>query len=283
MVAGLFAYYSIYLSHKPKDIDHPYGHGKVEFFSVGFEGAMIFVAGCVILFEAIKHLIYPQEIKELSTGLYLVIFSAVANLLLGWYLIYSGRKHHSITLNGNGKHIITDSYTSFGVLVAIILIYFTGKKWIDPVASVAAALIILVNGFKLLSRSVSGLMDATDMETVDDLVKILSAHRRARWIDVHNMRVQQFGTVYHVDCHVTLPYYLTLEQVHEEISSIDKIVNEHFNKGQIEFFIHNDPCITDSCLHCVISDCAVRRKPFISKVEWSKENVLPNRKHVFPE
>ena len=283
VVAGLFAYYSIYLSHKPKDIDHPYGHGKVEFFSVGFEGAMIFVAGCVILFEAIKHLIYPQEIKELSTGLYLVIFSAVANLLLGWYLIYSGRKHHSITLNGNGKHIITDSYTSFGVLVAIILIYFTGKKWIDPVASVAAALIILVNGFKLLSRSVSGLMDATDMETVDDLVKILSAHRRARWIDVHNMRVQQFGTVYHVDCHVTLPYYLTLEQVHEEISSIDKIVNEHFNKGQIEFFIHNDPCITDSCLHCVISDCAVRRKPFISKVEWSKENVLPNRKHVFPE
>lgn len=283
VVAGMFAYYSIYLSHKPRDIDHPYGHGKVEFFSIGFEGAMIFVAGCVIMFEAVKHIIYPQDVKELTAGIYLVIFSAMANLVLGWYLIYSGKKRNSLTLHGNGKHIISDSYTSFGVLAAVVLIYFTGKNWIDPVASIIAGLIILVSGFKLLSKSVSGLMDATDMETVVDLVKILSEHRRANWIDVHNMRVQRFGAIYHVDCHVTLPYYLTLEQVHEEISSIDRIVNQHFNKGQIEFFIHNDPCITDSCIHCVISKCAVRRKSFIKKIEWSKENVLPNRKHIFPQ
>ncbi|MBI2730204.1 MAG: cation diffusion facilitator family transporter, partial [Sphingobacteriales bacterium] len=151
------------------------------------------------------------------------------------------------------------------------------------VASIVAGLIILISGFKLLSKSVSGLMDATDMETVEDLVIILSKHRRANWIDVHNMRVQRFGNYFHVDCHVTLPYYLTLEQVHEEISSIDKIVNQHFSKGQIEFFIHNDPCIADSCLHCVIENCTVRRKSFIKKIVWAKENVLPNRKHIFPE
>ena len=283
IVAGLFAYYSIYLSHKPRDLEHPYGHGKVEFFSIGFEGAMIFIAGCVILYEAVKHLIFPQSLKELGTGIYLVIISAVINLLLGWFLIYSGKKYNSLTLTGNGKHIISDSYTSFGVLIAVVLIYFTNIKWIDPVASIIAALIILVSGFKLLSKSVSGLMDENDMETVDDVVKILSAQRRAYWIDVHNMRVQRFGTVYHVDCHVTLPYYLTLEQVHEEISSIDKIVNEHFTKGQIEFFIHNDPCIEDSCLHCTITECKVRRKQFVKKIEWSKENALPNRKHFFPE
>lgn len=283
IVAGLFAYYSIYLSNKPKDEEHPYGHGKVEFFSIGFEGAMIFIAGCVILYEGVMHLIYPKELKELSTGIYLVIFSAVVNLLLGVYLIYSGKKHNSLTLQGNGKHILSDSYTSIGVLVAVVLLYFTGLKWIDPVASLVAGLIILVSGFKLLSKSVSGLMDENDMETIDELVTILSAQRRADWIDVHNMRVQRFGTIYHVDCHVTLPYYLSLEQVHEEISAIDKIVNEHFTKGQIEFFIHNDPCIPESCRHCTIYDCTVRRNPFISKLEWKRENVLPNRKHGFPE
>ncbi|MBI2729570.1 MAG: cation transporter, partial [Sphingobacteriales bacterium] len=178
VVAGIFAYYSIYLSGKPRDIDHPYGHGKVEFFSIGFEGAMIFFAGCVIMYEAVKHLLQPQDVKELTTGLYLIIFSAVANLFLGLYLIYAGKKQNSLTLHGNGKHIISDSYTSFGVLAAVILIYFTGKNWIDPVASIVAGLIILISGFKLLSKSVSGLMDATDMETVEDLVIILSKHRR---------------------------------------------------------------------------------------------------------
>lgn len=283
IVAGIFAYYSIYLSHKPKDLEHPYGHGKVEFFSIGFEGAMIFIAGCVIMYEAVKHLIFPQPLQELSTGIYLIVISAVINLLLGWYLIYSGKKHNSLTLHGNGKHIISDSYTSFGVLIAITLIYFTGLKWIDPVASIIAALIILVSGFKLLSKSVSGLMDENDMETIDELVKILSARRRPEWIDVHNMRVQRFGTIYHVDCHVTLPYYLSLEQVHEQISAIDKIVNTHFTKGQLEFFIHNDPCIKESCKHCTIYDCAVRKNSFMEKIEWKRENVLPNRKHGFPE
>jgi divalent metal cation (Fe/Co/Zn/Cd) transporter len=126
-------------------------------------------------------------------------------------------------------------------------------------------------------------MDETDMETVKELVKILAANRRANWIDVHNMRVQRYGNYYHVDCHVTLPYYLSLEQVHEEISAIDKLVNQQFSKGEIEFFIHNDPCIADSCLHCVLDKCTVRRKPFLKKIEWSIDNVLPNRKHVFPE
>lgn len=283
IVAGLFAFYSIYLSGKPRDLEHPYGHGKVEFFSIGFEGAMIFLAGCVILYEAVYHLISPQIINQLNTGLYLVIFSAIANLILGWYLIVSGKKQNSLTLLGNGKHVISDSYTSFGVLIAIVLIYFTGKNWIDPVASIIAAVIILVSGFKLLSKSIAGLMDETDMETVEELVKILSEHRQPNWIDVHNMRVQRFGNYFHVDCHVTLPYYLTLEQVHEAISAIDKIVNEHFKNGQIEFFIHNDPCVEVSCLHCVIDTCPVRRKAFIRKVEWSKENVLPNQKHYFPE
>lgn len=283
IVAGLFAFYSIYLSNKPKDLEHPYGHGKVEFFSIGFEGAMIFIAGCVILYEGVKHLLYPKELQELSTGLYLVIFSAVANLLLGWYLVYAGKRQNSLTLQGNGKHILSDSYTSIGVLVAVVLIYFTGLKWIDPVASLVAGLIILISGFKLLSKSVSGLMDENDMDTIDELVNILSTHRRPDWIDVHNMRVQRFGTIYHVDCHVTLPYYLSLEQVHEEITAIDKIVNEHFTKGEIEFFIHNDPCIPESCKHCIISDCTVRRLPFVGKLEWKRENVLPNRKHGFPE
>lgn len=126
-------------------------------------------------------------------------------------------------------------------------------------------------------------MDEVDMNVVNELATILQQNRRPVWIDVHNMRVQRYGSFYHVDCHVTMPYYFSLEQVHSEISALDELMNEHFKKGSVEFFIHTDPCIESSCSHCMITDCNVRRKPFIQKIEWRKENLLPNKKHAFAE
>lgn len=280
VVAGGFACYSIYLSGKPKDENHPYGHGKVEFFSIGFEGAMIFIAGILILFKAVQFFIVKPELHRMDSGIWLIAGTALVNLLLGLYLTRSGKRLHSITLAGNGAHILTDVYSSVALIVALLILYFTGQTWIDPVASFVIGILILRKGYQLMRQSISGLMDETDMKVVDRVISILNNHRNPLWIDVHNMRVQQYGNNYHIDCHVTLPYYLTLEQAHDAVKEMEVLVNRELGSSEVEFFIHMDPCIPASCQHCQLAECPVRSHPFTHKITWTRENVLPNRKHT---
>lgn len=280
VVAGGFACYSIYLSGKPKDANHPYGHGKVEFFSIGFEGAMIFIAGCLILFKAAQYFIHQPVLEEVDQGIWITGITSVANFLLGLYLVRSGKKLPSITIAGNGQHILTDAYTSIGLIVALVLIQLTGQTWIDPAVSIVMGLLILRKGYQLLRQSISGLMDEADMQVVDRVIAILNEHRHRTWIDVHNMRVQQYGINYHIDCHVTMPYYLELSRAHEEMKEFEQLVAHELNGHEVEFFIHIDPCIPASCHYCQLSECPVRSHPFRHKIVWSRENVLPNRKHA---
>ncbi|WP_109700527.1 cation diffusion facilitator family transporter [Chitinophaga deserti] len=279
VVAGGFACYSIYLSGKPKDENHPYGHGKVEFFSIGFEGAMIFIAGVLILFKAVQFFIAHPGLHEMDNGLWMIAGTAVVNLTMGAYIAWSGKKFGSITLSGNGQHLMTDAYSSIALIAALLVLKFTGKTWIDPLVSVAAAGLILRKGYQLMRQSISGLMDETDMKIVDRVAEILNRNRRPAWIDVHNMRVQQYGNNYHIDCHVTLPWYLKLNEVHEELKFMENVVNRELGANEVEFFIHPDPCIPESCRHCQIADCPVRQHPMESRIEWSRANLLPNRKH----
>ena len=283
VVASAFAWYSIYLSNKPRDAEHPYGHGKIEFFSIGFEGAMILIAGLGIVIQAVLFYFNPIPVHELNTGAWLTALTGAANFALGYFLVHKGKQYDSMILKGNGKHILSDSYTSIGVIVAIVLILLTGYSWIDPLASVIAAVIIIYTGIKLMNKSVRGLMDEVDMNIVDELVIILKEDRHPNWIDMHNLRVQRYGNHYHVDCHVTMPYYFSLEEVHDEITKLDKLLNESFKKGSIEFFIHTDPCIELSCNYCLLKDCKVRRHEFVKQIEWSRANLLPNKKHSFSD
>ena len=279
VVAGAFASYSIYLAGKPRDENHPYGHGKVEFFSIGFEGAMIFIAGCLIWVKAAQYFTGVSRLREVTQGIWLVGATTVVNLFLGLYLVRVGRRLSSITISGNGQHIMTDVYSSLGLIAALVAIRLTGWTWLDPAVSVIMGGLILRKGYQLLRRSISGLMDETDMQVVDRVIQILRAHRRATWIDVHNMRVQQYGNNYHIDCHVTLPYYLELSQAHDELKVIELLVNREFSNSEVEFFIHPDPCIPACCHYCQLAQCPVRSEAFTGKITWKRENVLPNRKH----
>lgn len=283
VVGSAFAWYSIYLSGKPRDKEHPYGHGKIEFFSIGFEGAMILLAGLLILFEAVHLFIQPQVAIQSAISFWLMLFTGAANFLLGLTLVQKGKKFNSVTLQGNGKHIMSDSYTSAGVLLAVALIYFTGLQWIDPAASVVAGTIIVITGFRLLRKSVRGLMDEADPKIVQEIIDVLKKNRKDTWIDVHNLRVQRFGNYYHVDCHVTLPFYYSLTQVHDIITEMDQDLNRQFEGGSIEFFIHTDPCMEYSCKHCKLTECAERKHAFTELIEWNEENLLPNKRHAFPE
>lgn len=280
VVAGGFASYSIYLAGKPRDENHPYGHGKVEFFSIGFEGAMIFIAGCLILYKAVQYFIGDSRLHDVTQGIWLIGATMLVNLLLGQYLVRVGRRLPSITILGNGQHIMTDVYSSAGLVAALVVIHFTGWAWVDPAVSVIMGLLILRKGYQLMRRSISGLMDEADMQVVEQVVEILNNNRRPAWIDVHNMRVQQYGNNYHIDCHITLPYYLELSQAHDELKALEALMSREFPAREVEFFIHTDPCIPICCHYCQLMQCPVRSHPFTGKIDWKKENVLPNRKHA---
>jgi cation diffusion facilitator family transporter len=279
VVAGGFASYSIYLASQPKDENHPYGHGKVEFFSIGFEGAMIFIAGILILFKAVQYFIFPRELFRMESGLWVLGITTIGNLFLGLYLVRSGKRLSSLTISGNGQHIMTDVYSSLVLMAALITIHFTGWTLIDPIVSLVMGVLILNNGYKLMRRSISGLMDETDMKVVDKVITILSANRRENWIDIHNMRIQQYGNNYHIDCHITMPYYLELNDAHDEMKRVEVLVNEGFTNSDVEFFIHMDPCIPSCCHYCLKSACPVRSHAFTGEITWTRDNVLPNRKH----
>jgi cation diffusion facilitator family transporter len=278
VLASSFAFYSIYLSSLPRDVNHPYGHGKVEFFSAFVEGVLIVVAGVLIIAKSAYNLVYPAPIGELAGGIVLIAFTGVVNYFTGMFLIRESEKHGSLALQADGKHLQTDAYSSFGLVAGLGLIYFTGLTVLDSVLSIALGLYICFSGYKLIRRSVGGLMDESDFNRIEKLVQLLDRCRHDAWIDVHNLRTQQYGSQLHVDCHVTLPYYYSLEQVHDEISSIDKIMNEQSTVNN-EFFIHADPCLPQCCHYCRMKDCPVRAEEKRVDIRWTMENVTRNQKH----
>lgn len=278
VLASSFAFYSIYLATLPKDENHPYGHGKVEFFSAFIEGTLIAIAGIVIVFKSGYDLVFPKPITQLFEGAAIIGATGLVNLFTGYYLINTGKKHKSITLEADGKHLLTDAITSAGLVVGIVLIKLTAVYWMDSVISILLGLYIIYNGYKLTRRSVGGLMDESNITLVETIIKILQNNRKDPWIDVHNLRAQQYGADLHIDCHITLPYYFDLNRVHQEISAIDKMINGNADR-KTELFIHADPCLPACCNYCRMDACPVRQEPFRAEIKWTIENATKNQKH----
>jgi cation diffusion facilitator family transporter len=277
VVASSFAFFSIYLSSQPRDANHPYGHGKVEFFSVFVEGALISVAGVLIVIKAVYGIFYPSIIHELLTGAIIIGITGAINGGYGYYMIRKGRSLSSITLEADGKHLITDMITSSGLVVGLLLIYFTHIDILDNILSIGVGIYIAFEGYKLLRRSIGGLMDEADFEVVDQIVKVLDEKRRDEWIDIHNFRAQKYGNELHIDCHLTLPNYLDLNRVHEEVKLVDRLVNDEVIKT--ELFIHADPCVPQCCHYCSMSNCPIRSEDQREHIEWTLEKVIRNKKH----
>ncbi|MDH5827380.1 cation diffusion facilitator family transporter [Sphingobacterium sp. SG20118] len=278
VIASSFAFYSIYLAAQPKDRNHPYGHGKVEFFSVFLEGGLIFIAGAIILVKGFYNIFFPATLSNLEEGIWLIAITALINFIVGFYIMKRGRALGSLTLEADGKHLQIDAYSTVGLIVGLILMKLTGLNWIDIAISFALGSFILYNGYKLLRQSIGGLMDESDVDLVKEVVNVLQENRHADWIDIHNLRVQRYGNELHVDCHLTLPNYYSLNKVHDEISTLDKIVNTKMSI-KTEFFIHADPCLPECCHYCQVENCPIRSEEFKAQIDWVVENVTANRKH----
>lgn len=278
IVAGFVGWYSLYVSSKPRDEDHPYGHGKVEFLSAALEGAMIFIAGFVIIYEAVQNLIYPETIQRLDTGMILICGTAVVNYVMGAVCLRIARKNNSIALEASGKHLQSDTYTTLGIVAGLIVVYFTDIKWLDSVIAIVFALIIVWTGYKIVRSSVAGIMDEYDRDLLIKLVSTLNSNRRVNWVDLHNLRIIKYGNVLHVDCHLTVPWYLNIHEAHTEIDALTELVRDRFGES-VEFFVHTDGCLEFQCRLCSKFECHVRQHAFERKVEWKVENVVSDKKH----
>lgn len=278
VVAGSFALYSLYLSLKPRDADHPYGHGKVEFIAAGFEGILIALAGALIIGKSMFAFFTVSRLENLDIGLWIVFVSGAINYILSYVLIKKGKDVQSLILISDGEHLRSDAVSSFGIIIGILAIKLTGWMQLDNIVAIVFGGYIIYTGIKLVRKSVAGIMDEADEEIIASVVKLLVTHRKSVWIDIHNLRIIQYGNILHIDCHVTLPWYYSLEQAHNEMEEIAAIINER-HSAQIEFFIHGDPCVPASCKICSLSNCHERKMPFEQSLEWTLSNITVNKKH----
>ncbi len=278
VVAGAFALFSIYYGSMPKDKNHPYGHGKIEYLSVGVEGGLIIIAGGSIFVKSIIGFFHPTIIHSLDIGVYFSAFAGFCNYLMGTYLIKKGGVHNSSLMIADGKHLITDTVSSIGLIIGLAVIYFTNLLWLDNVIAIIFGMYILYAGYKLLKESITSLLDEADYVQLNKVVEILNKHRAEKWIDMHNLRVLKYGSHLHIDAHITLPWYDNLELSHREVTAVENLITEKL-KGEVEFFIHADPCLPASCPICPIQTCKVRKHPFVKRLDWTLENMLPDQKH----
>lgn len=279
ILAAAFGLYSLVYAAKPKDEDHPYGHGKVEFLAVGFEGGLILFAGVGMIFKAVHSYYHPVPLDRLDVGIWITTVAAGANLAMGSYLIHVGKKLHSGTLVADGKHLLSDTWSSFALLAGLGIMQLTGWLWVDTVLTVLLGCYILVVGYRLLKDSLSGLMDEADFGKLGEIVDVMNTARQDSWIDIHNLRVVRYGSHIHIDAHLTLPWYHDLETTHRTVKELEQVINAHFGY-RVEFFIHTDPCLPASCSICSITDCSVRKQAFSKKLVWDLPLLLKNKPHT---
>ncbi|MDD2390484.1 MAG: cation diffusion facilitator family transporter [Desulfobacterales bacterium] len=282
VVAAAFAMGSILLAAKPPDESHPYGHGKIEFFSAGFEGALIVLAAIVIFHTSISRMLNPQPLSYLKEGLYLLAAAGIINLILGIQLVRTGEKTRSLALYADGKHILTDVYTSGGVLIGLVMVKLTGWYQFDGIIASAAGLNILISGGKLIRRAFAGLMDESDPDLLQQIATLLAERRKDIWIDIHQLRAFSSGNQIHIDFHLILPRNLSLEEAHREAKIMEKIIDDHFH-GETSVLIHMDPCTIQNCPICSRNLCKLRQTRTESVIDWNRKTLTANKKKPFHE
>jgi cation diffusion facilitator family transporter len=278
VVTGFFGLYSLQLSSKPKDVDHPYGHGKIEFISAAVEGVLIAFAALFILFEAVRNLITPVTIHSLDKGIILIAITGAFNFAIGTWCLRTARKTRSLALKASGKHLLSDTYSTIGILLGLLLLYITGFSWLDSAVAIVFGLIIFFTGFRIVRSSVAGIMDERDKDLLRKMIEALDNDRSKNWIDVHNIRIIKYGSTLHVDCHLTVPWYLNVHEAHEEVDKLRDLVIREFGDS-IELFVHSDGCLPISCAICIKDDCPVRHHPFQRRIKWTVQNMERDEKH----
>ncbi len=227
LVAAIIALVALKVSIRPPDKNHPFGHSKAEYFSAGAEGMMIFIAAAVIMYTAVQRFIHPRSIEDVGIGLLVSVLASVVNGLVAWVLLKNGRQRRSMTLIADGKHMLTDVWTSVGVLVGVGLVWLTGWQRLDRIVAFSVGVNILVTGAKLVGQSGTALLDVSlpkeDNEAIRDF---LDAHSNDH-VKFHAVRTREAGYRRFLEFHMLVPGSWTVKQGHDAMEDlIDEILDE---------------------------------------------------------
>lgn len=279
ILAGAFTLFSLYLSSKPKDHNHPNGHGKIEFVSASVEGTLIIFAGLIIIYEGVKRLIEGGSgLDSLGSGLVLIAITAIINYVVGVFAIQRGKKYNVLPLIAGGKHLQSDTYSTVGIIIGLILVWITGWQWLDAAIALLFGAIIIRSGFHIVRESIAGIMDEADEDLIEEFVEAINEHRSPNWVDLHKVRFIKYGNHVHLDAHLTLPWYLNMREAHEELDKMTKVLEEKFGEKH-EMYVHTDDCKPFSCEICPLKECPQRQMKFVDRIEWTAKLISEDSRH----
>jgi cation diffusion facilitator family transporter len=273
VVAAMFAIGGLVFAGRPADRSHPYGHGKIEFFSAAFEGGLIAFAAVMIVYEAVISLLHGNQVRQLDWGLAIVAGAGAINLALGVFLIRTGRRSNSLTLVADGHHVISDFWTSAGVVIGLLLVRFTGIAWLDPLVAAVVGVNLAFTGGRLVRHAAGGLLDEEDTVLLDKLIAALNASVVPGIIRVHRLRAIRSGRFSHIDAHLVVPEFWTVERAHDAADAFEReVIAACGIEGEIVF--HTDPCRRIYCARCEIADCPIRLEPFRARSPLTVDEVI---------
>ncbi len=272
VIAAAIATFSVAVAARPADADHPYGHGKAESLSAAVEGALIIVAATIIIVQSFREIIVGPSVQQIGFGLAVAGAAGLANLLLGLYLVGVGRREGSEAIGADGQHVMTDVVTTVGTLIALALVKLTGIQMLDPLAALAVAANILWTGSRVIRRALSSLLDEADFQLLERLAKRLESVRRSEWVEIHQLRAWASGSFQHLDFHLIVPRYLSIEEAHNLGDELEKHVIDLVG-GDGEAVVHLDPCTPRHCCACTMSTCPIRSAPLETPFRFEVETL----------
>ena len=237
-----FASFSLWYASTPPDSGHPYGHGKAAYFASAVEGVLILVAAVGIVWTSVNDLLTGGDLQRLGIGLYLLGGLTLVNLGLGWYLVRTGRRTNSIVLVSNGQHVLTDMWTSLGVIAGVGLVWLTGIVWLDPVVALLVAANILWTAYGLIRRSIYGLMDKADRDATQQILDVLaSAKAEGVIVDFHQVRHRRTGDEVWIEYHLMFPGHMTIDVAHDRSHRVEDEVDRLFPDDDVHVTAHLEP------------------------------------------
>jgi cation diffusion facilitator family transporter len=256
LAAAVIAYFSVRVSDKPADEQHPFGHGKMENISGVAEGLLIFVAAGIIIYEAIQRLINGATLEFLEIGLGIMVVSIVVNLLVSRYLLKVSRASDSLALEADARHLTTDIMTMGGVLIGLALVRLTGLTIFDPITAILVSLLIIKTAYDITKKSFGGLIDVRLPKAEEEVILSVIKEHTSQLTGFHEVRTRKSGSQRFIDFHLMLPKNITLEEAHKMCDHLEEDLKNRLPNSNI--IIHVEPCDVE-CGQCKISACSLRK------------------------
>ncbi len=240
--ATAFAAIALWYSQRPADANHPYGHGRIAFFSAGFEGSLVFVASLSVVYVGVRSLAQGPELRNLELGLAITGGLAAINLILGTTLVRVGKQHNELILIANGRHVLSDMWTSAAAIGGVGLVMITGYRWLDPVAAILVGAYIMMTGLRLMRESFSGLMDELDPEVAKTLTSVLNeAVTRRQVAGFHQLRCRKANKELWVDVHILVPDEMRTDEAHARVTGVEEAMRSKFPSDRVHITSHVEP------------------------------------------